>query len=303
MKTLYILTLLFLAVLLGLFPSQLCADGIAVLDTDEVSVHYARSAQRGAEAVVDHYPNLKRAVEERLGLGLQARPTIVLMNNSRAFRDYVGNSLIVAVAQPHNNRIVIDYGQVIRRPFSLDSVLKHELCHLILHQNIAGNSLPKWLDEGIAQWVSDGITEVVLTGGRELFDQAVVAGATIPLRRLSNYFPPERDYLLLAYEQSKSFVAFLIDEYGEDRLQMLLHRLKEGNAVNEAVQETFRRSLGTLESTWLANLKRKGVWFTYLSSHMYEFLFVAAALATIFGFLRFLKKRRFLNEMEGEDEW
>lgn len=293
-----------LCVFLTMFLSvpSLCAQDIAALDTDQVTVLHAPEARQGAVAVVNRYQTLKEDVEERLGLGLKGRPTIVLMKETRAFRDYVGSNLVVAVALSPDNRIVIDYAQVIRRPFSLDSILKHELCHLILHQNITGSALPKWLDEGVAQWVSDGIAEMVLTGGRERFDRAVVAGSTIPLRRLSNSFPSEKDYLLLAYEQSRSFVAFLIDEYGEDRLQYLLKRLHEGSAITEAVEETFRHSLGTLERKWLADLKRRGIWFTYLSSYLYEFLFVAGALVTIIGFFRFLKKRRAFNEMEEDDE-
>ena len=91
-------------------------------------MHYAPEARVGAQTVVDRFPTLKRGVEDRLALRLIGRPIVVLMNNSRAFRDYVGNSLVVAVALPQSNRIVINYAKVTRRPFSLDSILKHELC-------------------------------------------------------------------------------------------------------------------------------------------------------------------------------
>jgi hypothetical protein len=40
------------------------------------------------------------------------------------------------------------------------------------------------------------------------------------------------------------------------------------------------------------HLKKNINWFTYLSIHLYEILFVTAALLTVFGFIRKIIRRR-----------
>jgi len=289
-------------VLLTLFLSQpLFAEQFAVIETDEVIIRHSPKATMGAGAVVHAYPRLKEAVEGRLQLKLRGKPTIILMNDSDAFSSYFGGDLIVAVALTHRNHIVINYGKVSKRPFSLDDVLKHELCHLILHQHIGRSSLPKWLDEGVAQWISDGVAEIILTDGKGVFDRAIVGKSTIPLQRLADRFPREQELLILAYEQSKRFVQYLVDEYGEGRMRALLDDLANGRSISPALENQYGRRLPTLESDWLGTERKKGIWFTYLSSYLYQLLFVAGAVITIIGFIRFLRKRRGYQEMEDED--
>jgi hypothetical protein len=48
-------------------------------------------------------------------------------------------------------------------PFTLTVTLKHELCHLFLHYLIGGGELPRWFNEGIAQWTSGGIAELMFS--------------------------------------------------------------------------------------------------------------------------------------------
>ncbi len=277
------------------------AAHVAVLEKDDVIVHYGVASTRGAEVVVGRYSTIRDEAEDRLGLRLKGQTSIVLMNESSAFREYVGNDLLVAVALPHKNRVVIDYAHVMKRPFSLEAVLKHELCHLILHTNIMRGSLPKWLDEGTALWASEGISEVIMMNAQDSLDEAVLAGTTIPLRFLSDSFPEPGEQLTLAYEQSKSFVEYMIDQYGEDRFRLFLSNLKNGSSIEDALVQNFDYTLASLERQWLGYLKEKVTWFVYLSKYMYEFLFIAGALVTVIGFLRYLARRRAFPDVETEE--
>ncbi|MDY6844602.1 MAG: hypothetical protein SVW57_10975, partial [Thermodesulfobacteriota bacterium] len=51
----------------------------------------------------------------------------------------------------------------------------------------------------------------------------------------------------------------------------------------------------------LNHLQQKITWFTYLINNLYEILFFLAALITIFGFIRRLKKRKAYDDDEDDD--
>ena len=83
-----------------------------------------------------------------------------------------GDPLVVAFAVPQRNLIVIDYSKMITHPLSLETTLKHELCHILLHEHIKTEILPRWLDEGLCQWASGGIGEIIMDQKRSRLNRA-----------------------------------------------------------------------------------------------------------------------------------
>lgn len=266
--------------------------------TNNVEIYYAQGLERSAAAVADRHPDLTRDLEAVLGLSLTRKPTVVLMKDSAAFQRYVGSDLLVALAMPDKNRIIIDHPRVTRQPFSLGTVLKHELCHLILHAAIQSRNLPRWLDEGVSQWVSDGIAEIVIQHDHAALDEAVLSRTVIPLKNLTNGFPEEPAPLQLAYDESRSFVEYLVQEYGEEELQNFLLSLKRGDTVEAALQKHYAGDLKALEIRWLASLKKKATWLTFFMNHLYEILFFCGALLTMIAFLKSLRRKRVYRDME-----
>jgi hypothetical protein len=162
-------------------------------------------------------------------------------------------------------------------------------------------NLPRWLDEGICQWASDGIAEIILDQGGSVLDEAVLSGRYLSIRSLTERFPQEKRFLLLAYEESKSLVEYMISSYGEERVLSVLDCLKEGADADVAVIEGLSVSLNDLEIEWHQHLKRKTTWLAYLVNHLYEILFFLGALAMIYGFIRqIIKKRAYQEE---EEDW
>ena len=225
------------------------------------------------------------------------RPTVLLIQDKEYFQRLTGNKLIVAFAAPGDNLIVIDCSRLHIRPHRLDQVLKHEMVHLILHHNIRSVHLPRWFDEGVAQWLSEGIAELLEAPQRSFFEEALLSGNYIPLRDLKHSFPTDKKNLMLAYEESRSFVAFISDRYGDDKIFEILNHLQKGNEIHTA----FNRSLNALpeeiEDRWIKQQRRQTTWFIFIAGHIYEFLFLAGALLTVIGFIRFLiKKRNYRDE-------
>jgi hypothetical protein len=92
-------------------------------------------------------------------LAYDQKPLIVMINNRNRFLQTTDHPLTIAYAIPKRNLIVIDYSRVVTTPFSLETTLTHEFCHLLLHEHIP--NIPRWLDEGLCQWASGGVDEII----------------------------------------------------------------------------------------------------------------------------------------------
>jgi len=123
-------------------------------------------------------------VTEALGLRADFSPTIVLDKGGSTIRAKAntGTDIYIGYAVPGNNLIALDTSRVYARPLTLRTVLKHEVCHLILHSHL--QKLPRWLDEGVCQWVSDGLPDILMDGGGRSLQEALMAGTLIPISTL-----------------------------------------------------------------------------------------------------------------------
>ena len=294
-------TLILLAILLLIFSNPLHAEEWKILHQKEVIIHFENSLEIAAQEVAFLYPGLKQELEEIFRWPMSFVPTISLISGSQTFQSMAGSDFIVAFATSSQNQIVIDYSKMKVHPFTLETTLKHELCHLLLHHHIKRVNLPRWLDEGICQWVSDGIAEIILDQGGSVLDEAVLSGRYLSIRSLTKRFPQERRLLSLAYAESKSLVEFIMSSYGEEGVLSVLNDLKEGADVDVALSENLSITLNDLETQWHRYLKRKTGWLTYLARHLHEILFFLGALAMIYGFIKQIKKKREYQEEEEED--
>ena len=291
---------LFLFIIFSLlFTPSLYAEQASVIQTDDIVVLFEEPLRFVANEAVSIFPAIKSDLEKSFTWSLDFRPTLVLTNNRQKFADLAGSRVIVAYAIPQKNLMVIDYTKMNTAPFSLGTTIKHELCHLLLHSQVKNGNLPRWLDEGICQLASDGIAEIMMSRKGEILEEAVLSKNLLSMRRLSRSFPRDDESLLLAYEESKSFVEFMNHEFGQVGIRNLLRNLQAGNNIDGAVFNSFSISLAELERRWQTHMRRKITWFTYLANNLYTILFFAGALITIAGFVRIiLKKRRY-----GEDEY
>jgi hypothetical protein len=289
---------LLIAFFLFIIPLRtLQAENTEIIQTDQLRVLFEKTLRIAAKDIVDLYPTLKTELENTLEWSIEFKPTIVLVNDSEKFREMTGNSLIVAYAVSQRNLIVIDYSKMNTKPFSLGPIIKHELCHLLLHDKIKKVMLPRWLDEGVSQWVSDGVAEIIMSRKGSILDGAVLSNRLLSLRRLDERFPRDEKSLLLAYEESKSLVEFITQEFGRKGLLDLLKHMEDGDEVELAILKSFSIPPDELQRRWQTHLKKRITWFTYLANNLYAILFFLAALITVAGFIRVaIKKRRYEDE-------
>lgn len=296
------LIILLLLVLTNLLPEFVSAEVRGLLEKEGLTILFEDSLKGRAEEFARVYPEIIRELEASLGLSLRLSPTFVLIKERETFRHMVADMPVIAFAIPEKDLIVVDCSRGDRDPFTIEETMKHELSHLLIHHYVGGREIPKWLDEGLAQWVSGGLGELVRNQNRSLLDEAVLSGRLIGMRELSEHFPRSRDILLLAYEESEHFMAYIIRQHGMTGVLKILQHLKTGEEWENAVEQGLGVSFDEIEKAWYDHLRRRKSWFMFLSRHLYEILFSLAALASAYGFIRAqMKKRAYLRE-EGGDE-
>jgi len=248
------------------------------------------------------YPYLSANLEHTFGWNFNLKPSILLIKDGEAFRQMAESPLTVAFAVPARNLIVIDHSRMHLNPFTLEVILKHELCHLLLHHHVREVALPRWLDEGVCQWASDGIADIILSQKRSSLNRATLQRSLIPLNALENDFPRDDASLVLAYEQSKSVVTYIVHKFGKEGVLSVLNGMRQGEPLDTAILNELSISLAELEEKWRHTLRQRVTWFTYVIYNIYEILFVLGALITVFAFIKvFIRKKAYMKDESEND--
>lgn len=267
----------------------------------EIVMQYDPHLENTAIGLLRTYPKIKAELENLFGWKIEFIPIVTVTQQNDLFQRMSNKDLITAFAVPGKNFIVIDSSKANRTPFELEATFKHELVHLMLHQNIP--AIPKWLDEGIAQWASSGIADIINPYNENVLKQAALSNNLIPLRDLSLYFPDHPRGLVLAYEQSKSFIEFIESKYGKEKIVSILNNLKNNKSIRQAINEELSIELESLEQKWHKSLLRKYSWLSYIADNIIWVLFFAAALVTLVGYIRLRwRMKNYKDEDEIEDE-
>lgn len=288
-----------LSFLLSIPLNPLYAENTVTLQNKEVIVLFEKPLRNAANAVLKTYPAVKAELVKTLGWEVDFRPVVLLSKDRQAFRRTVGNDITVAFAVPEKYLIVIDNSRAHTKPFTLKTTLKHELCHLLLNHHI--ETLPRWLDEGVCQWASGGISEIITTLKDSDLARASLSGRLIHIGELKR-FPRDEKSIHLAYAESRSIVEYIVREFGPEGLLNMLEGLKQGLTIEEAVLKSLSVSGYELELGWRAYLKRRHTWLTYLSNNIYVILFLFAALTVVYGFIRMLIRKRAYKDEDDDME-
>lgn len=196
-------------------------------------------------------------VEAALGVGVPGRPHCILAATDAEFArrlallgvapgELPGEPLAVAFAGP-DIVVVRERGVAEGTPAGLEPTLGHELAHLALGrvERVRGARLPRWLNEGLAEWASGHRPtrdEELTLGGWARFDE-------LPgLDALAERFPPHgtgRAYLI-----ALGFVAWADRQEGGGGVLRLVAALGAGASVDDALRAATGRDLAAAEPAW-----------------------------------------------------
>lgn len=152
--------------------------------------------------------------------------------------------------------------------------LRHEWAHLALGQYLRGLRIPRWFNEGYAEWASGGFDAMDAWRLRV----GLALGRTPPMDSLALGWPSGRTEARTAYLLAASAVTYLTEGSGERGLAILLERWREGGAFEPALRETYGVTSGQFEEDWRAHVKARYGWLFVLGHSSVFWLLLGVAL-------------------------
>jgi hypothetical protein len=128
----------------------------------------------------------------------------------------------------------------------------HELAHVVFDTATANpyHEPPRWLNEGLAVYLTEGYA----ANWRSSLRDGVADDRLLPLGAIATVFPTAADGADLAYAESVSAVAHMVDRYGKDALVRLVRAYADGVSDDEAFTAGLGVTLAEFEADWLASI-------------------------------------------------
>lgn len=191
-----------------------------------------------------------RQLETQMGIEAQSDVQFFIYGSSQAMREaalyvqewagglaYTQYNVILMGVAPSQ---AIGWGQ---------RTVRHELAHLIIEQfagSCVGGSRPNWLEEGLAVYAEGEPEQRILNELR----RATRDNSFEPLRSLNGPFSAHGPEAGIAYSQSYSVVAFMLEQYGQEKMRELLLTLAGGEGYDQALERVYGFNIDGLEMAW-----------------------------------------------------
>jgi len=220
------------------------------INADGINLHWYEGDNRFGQGLHDSAVAALAWLKQQAGLTSDSPVDLYIYGSSSDLRDAIlyEPSWIGGQAFPSQNIVIIGIA-----PQDIEwgtHAIAHELTHVLVgHFTFSClGDVPAWLDEGLASF-SEGALE---PASKAHFDEAVHNNSLIPLRALSGSFSEEFNKADLSYSQSYSVVNYLIDEYGQEKMNRLLAALRDGATIDEALVNVYGFDVDGLDNAWRA---------------------------------------------------
>ncbi len=121
-------------------------------------------------------------------------------------------------------------------PANWQAMLWHEFCHVVTLQ-LTRNRMPRWLSEGISVYEERVANPTWGQSMNPRYRELIMKGELKAIDDLSAAFmAPEDDlHLQFAYYQSYLVVEHIVQKYGQQAIEKILHDLGDGVLINDAI--------------------------------------------------------------------
>lgn len=211
---------------------------------------------------------------------------------------------VAAFADAGADTVVLFPARIGSYPYSsLETVLFHEVAHILTARASGGGRIPRWFNEGLAS----AAERTWGLGARSRFAWEVVAGGRPSATALEGLFYGSNREVARAYALSDALVRDLLERYGSNAPARILARMADGEPFEVALYSVTGYPVeGVLLSFWA----RHDTWKSWISAAGSPFtqwsLITLLALAAIWNHRRRRRQRRRkwdLEEQAEQDEW
>jgi hypothetical protein len=200
----------------------------------------------------------------------------------------VGNAGLVVLLP---NRVSLS-GDLAYPDRNLETVLRHEVAHVLIARAARRRPVPRWFNEGLAiyaarEWRLEDRGRVAL---------ALFGRDDLGLRDLDRSFQGGAHSAGQAYALSAAFVRFVLQRYGELTAARTLDRIGDGMPFEEAFHYASGVSLEEAEAAFWHHLDIWNRWVPFLTSS--ATLWIAVTALALWAF-----KRRRERDAERLRQW
>ncbi len=193
-------------------------------------------------------------------------------------------------------RIIVRSPRAARAPLDLRTLLRHELAHLAIHDELGNVRAPRWFHEGAASAVA---------GEWRLEESAALAiaawrGTLLPPSELERGFPSNARLARLAYAESYQAVLLLGELSGADGVEELVRAVGAEPSFEWALRRLVSADAASFDALLLHRLRER--FGLALLMRRGNLLFVGAAVLVLIGaLLKWRRSRRRLSEWAREE--
>jgi len=225
------------------------------LEGDVVKVHWYEGSEAFAKRALKIGDDAVRETAALLGVTETEPIDFFIYTDGASFREALGPGTRENVGGQAHSDIRTLFALI--EPSAIDDpwvgvVVPHELVHLVFDTAVdnAFRFPPRWLNEGLAVYLSEGYTR----SDKRLVEQAVDDRSLLPLTALTGQFPTDFSATYLAYAESASAIDFLVRTYGRDAMLGLVASYADGLTDDEAFTQATGKDLAAFQAAWLAEL-------------------------------------------------
>ncbi len=226
----------------------------------------------------------------------------VLVNSSAEFKQYVGYRLptyVKGVTLFPSGKVVLKTPQLAKADlWEFRTTLIHELVHSVQGQIVGLNTTPTWFTEGLALYISDNYN----LRNHILLSKALFKDQLIPMAQLTRFLDLPPNQTRLAYAESASIIAYLIDVYGLQIINEILHRIKEGQSFAASITAATNIDYVDFPIYWRKYIRQKYRWIFVLDIQNILWLIIPVMVVVIYFIIR-IKNRRKQEYWEANEEY
>lgn len=231
-----------------------------LLSGRQADLFWYGNAEAKAKELLERADEAIARLQQEMGVSLEHRVRIYVYNSERDMRRALSrrsagyDEMVTTLGVSMGENTLLLLGS---HP-DASLTIAHELSHIVVKLATKNpyTDLPRWLDEGLAMYAEGKLP----TDNQRALERAIKEDKLISLRSMTSY-SGQASQVDLFYGQAHSVVAFMLKEYGPDKMRELLQVFAEGTLQEDALQRVYGFDLAELENRWRASLglgPRKG---------------------------------------------
>jgi len=244
---------LMVALLLWVATQAAGADGRLSLGGRDLLVRYWPEQQELALQVRQVGQRSLHELSQLLKLDVREPVLIEIVRSHKELNQRAGGGLPVwtlGVSLHHE-------GHVVLKPVpssQMDRLVMHELTHVALDMKMAKarKEPPRWLHEGLAQWMQGGLTEPQ----KDVLGAAAVENRLLSFAELEKAFAGKRATVDLAYAQSYTLVAYIVENGPPEGLDTFLRYMADTGDQELALRRAMQMPLDVIEKRWRRDTRK-----------------------------------------------